>query len=132
MDIVHHRFSLESGLRERGDDATVQPLGIVETDPPMPLEVIGRIPVGWDSNKIVGFSAFIILTRLVEEMRQHAGTEANQPLFVTSLCCRNEVFPGELKAVQVGGDRVVDAARIEREAAIEPPAVHTCAVTLAK
>src|SRR4051794_28872788 len=111
---------------------TMQPLGIIETHPPMSLKVIRCIPAGWQCNKIIGLSAFIILMRRVEVMGQHAGTEADQPLLVDSLRRRDEVVPRVLIPVQVGGDRVIYAARVEREAAIEPPTINACSVPLPK
>src|SRR4051812_13671890 len=51
---------------------------------------------------------------------------------MTGLGCGDELFPRELVAVEVGGDRVVDTARVEREAAVEPPAFDAGTVAFAK
>lgn|ERR1019366_3693146 len=72
--VVGHKFLAIAWGHQWSHYAVVNPVRVVETDPTMTLQMVGRELPSRDSNQFVGFPAFIVLMGGVNKVSQHAGT----------------------------------------------------------
>src|ERR1035437_4976229 len=115
--------------RQRIHHAAVNPVGIIQANPAMALQMVGGEPRRRRRNQIVGFSGLIVLVGGVEKVGEHAGIERNEAPLEAGFSGFRPLLPRELETMEVGSHGVVCATRIERVTTVKPPAMDSGAVT---